>query len=729
MHSDPAAPSLLQILLRRKWLILAFACSTAGAAEIVVSALPVQFTAETSVALDAARTQTLEAAGMVSAPQLDLDRLRTEMEGFRSPTLLEGVVSALALAENPGFCARSEETLPERLRRSLLGAPPPAPPQPCALTTDQAVRLLDRRLAVNNDGRSYLVRVAATAADPALAAAIANAVAQGYLAAQRASSIASSQQADAWLSTYLGKLREQTQEADAAVARYREEHQLLPLRGETIVSQRLAELNSQLTLATSDLAQKQGMLTQMEGSGRSATPRDIGADMPVPALASPVVQSLLEQIAATTATQAELQSRYGSSYPPVRASAAQIERLKQQLREEVRRVSAGVREEVGGLVARRDALLAQLRQLEADAAHQSRENVRLQELQRDADASREQWQHVMVNLRQIDAERGLQQASAHIVVEARPPETPSFPRKKLMVAGTFFAALGVGSLGAVGGSFLSRRFRDVEQVESETGLPVLGVFPRPPGRVAPHDMVLDNPMSLEAEAMQEILIGLARRRADALAGRDAPGAAGHVIMVASAVPGEGKTSFALALGRLAAGASLSVALLDCDMRRPSLPKLVQRREPALAERSLTPAAGIDAHATIDERTGVRVIPVAACVRSPRHFAAPHALAQALRTLRAKYDVVVLDTPPVLAVPDALNLAPLADQVLMLASWRKTPRGTVAAAVERMRRHGNAMTGIVLTKVDLKAFSRSPAGGAFRTGYYAAYQKPGAPIDA
>jgi len=346
--------------------------------------------------------------------------------------------------------------------------------------------------------------------------------------------------------------------------------------------------------------------------------------------------------------------------------------------------------------------------LQAEAARQAQDAVRLQELQRDADADRQLYQSMLIRLKEIDAQQGLQQASARIVVAAQPPEFASFPRTKMMVVGTFLAALGVGALGAIGLSSVSRRFRSVDQLEAETGLPVLGLFPRPPRRAMPHDVVVDQPMSLESEALHAILIGLSRRGP----GGRAP--AKQVVMIASALPGEGKTSFALALGRSATSASLSVALLDCDMRRPSLTRLVAPRDQSNGGpgTDLADVQGVDA--AVDGRSGLHIVPIASCVRNPHELLVPHGIERVLNFLRENYDVVIIDTPPVLAVPDALNLAPFADQILLLSCWRQTPRAALAAAVERLRRSAADVSGIVLTKVDLRQFARHEAA----SGYYA-----------
>lgn len=689
-------PSLLRIVLRQKWKIMAFAVVMSALAFFAIRVLPERYTATAEVGLDARQLQVLASAKVMTIPQLDLDRLRTQIEGFHSPTLVEAVVRQLDLTHNPEFC------LPPAAGglASLWPASQPASaPAACSISPEQAAKQLAAMVSVSNDGRSYTVWVQAVAGNPQLAATIANAYAHAYVTEQRETNSNDMQLADQWLGTYLAKLRDQTQAADAAVARYREKHQLTPLRGETVVTQSLAELNTQLTLATSALADKQSMLRQVKqlASGGAAL------ESSAPALASPVIQNLLEKQASLAATQADLESRYGAAHPLVRAGAAQIQRLRQQIRTEVGKVVSGLTGEVAALAARKAAIAADVQYTLGHAAQQTDEDVKLQGLKRDADADRELYQTMLIRLKEIDAEQGMQRADAHVMVEARPPDFPSFPRVKMMLAGAFLAALGIGSGIAAAVHLLSRRFHDVDQIELETGLPVLGLFPRPARRGLAHDMVVDRPMSLEAEAVQAILIGLSRRRAYEISPQ------GRTVMVVSALPGEGKSSFALALGRAAANASFSVALLDCDLRLPSLGRLVSGsgRESDGAE-------------TVDSRSGLRVVPIASVVDHPHQLLAPQGLRAVVNRLRTQYDLIILDTPPVLAVPDALTLGPLADDVLLLADWQDTPRSAVVAALKRMRRHAIEVSGIVLTKVDLRNFDLSGGGHPYYTKRYRGY---------
>jgi Mrp family chromosome partitioning ATPase len=270
----------------------------------------------------------------------------------------------------------------------------------------------------------------------------------------------------------------------------------------------------------------------------------------------------------------------------------------------------------------------------------------------------------------------------------------------------------------------SRRFRDAEQVEFETGLPVIGIFAKH-GR-APQDVVISHPLSVEAESVHAVLAQIMSRpvRSD--------GPAGRVALVTSALPGEGKSSFCVALGRSAVRSGLSAFVLDCDLRRPAIERFVskdRRKGNAVIESDLPLAAPAEqiaelmSRSGVDERSGLRYLSLANYVKNPHGLLAWPGLPVLIEYLRERYDLVLLDTPPVLAVADALKLGGLADKVLLMIGWIDTPRQAVAAAMRALQRANIAVTGAVMTKVDLRRYAKSSRTDGFYVHHYDGYHQP------
>jgi Mrp family chromosome partitioning ATPase len=178
---------------------------------------------------------------------------------------------------------------------------------------------------------------------------------------------------------------------------------------------------------------------------------------------------------------------------------------------------------------------------------------------------------------------------------------------------------------------------------------------------------------------------------------------GRTVMVTSALPGEGKTSLSIALGRCAARAGLSVVLIECDLRRPT----------ALAACGAPTAASGPPHQNLDKlppsfagpftdlASGMHLIAVTRPVANPHGVLASPGLTELLNRLRGRYDLVILDTPPVLAFSDATRLAALVDDVVLASAWKRTPQDALVAAIRVLQRNGAPIAGIVFSKMRLR----------------------------
>jgi Mrp family chromosome partitioning ATPase len=300
------------------------------------------------------------------------------------------------------------------------------------------------------------------------------------------------------------------------------------------------------------------------------------------------------------------------------------------------------------------------------------------------------------------------------VVEATAPDHPVFPRKMMMTAGAFLAAIGAG----IGGSFMyelaSGRFQDADQVEGEIGLPVLGLFLR--RNRAPHDMVVDEPLSLETEAVHAALTQILRTPPGEPARR------GRTILVTSSLPHEGKSSFSVSLGRAAALAGHSVILLDCDLRRPAIARLLwSAGTPVRRDRMAVPVgpdgAGLLDMVLTDSKTPLRYLTLSSFFSKPRGLSTWGPFIDLWRQARTEYDIVLIDTPPVLATSEATELGSFADDVVMMVALQETPREAANESIRVLRRAGIAVRGTILSKVDLR---RQTERGSLYFKAHAAY---------
>ncbi len=710
----------LQVAMRRKWGIVMFAVLVTALVGAAVRQLPVRYTAGASVMIDPRQPRVSSGESLLPSQIVDLDLLRTYMEALRSPSLVLNVVRQLKLTTVPDYCAAKQgwgDMLSNLLVKPFAHARDGAGrAASCSTSVEAAAKRLAPSLSFSNDGRSYVIAISAVAGSPALAASIANSYADAFIARRRQQQVLLTDQADVWLGTHLARLRADVLTADNAVQQQRQGGQLTSLRGQTLLGQSLSEMNSQLIVASSELAQKRSTLHELEDAARSG----IGADASAPVLASPIIQGLLERESALAAAQAEFRTRLGSANTELVANEAQLARVRLQLRTEINKAVASVRGEVAALESRCASLQNSVQDLQLQVGKQGLAEIRLQDLERDAASARSRYDEAALRLEQIHVEAAMQRADVQLVVEASPPDFPSFPRVRMIVTGTFLAMLGVGAGLACGLELLSRVFSTPEQVEEQTGVHVLGLFPRLLSARRPHDALAADPDTREAEALQAVFASLigGRHHDEARGGR--------VLMVTSALPGEGKTSFSVALGRAAAARGLAVVVVDCDLRRSGMrshfPPGGQgaglAADPDPTPR-LEPNPGF-ADLVIDPVAGLHVLVTRARPDNPHAILASAGLPRALEQLRGKYDVVIIDTPPVLAVPDVLSVAPMADDVVMLVGWRHSPRAAVNAALKALRRGHVQVNGIVLSKVDLRRLARADTDSSYYARLYPSY---------
>jgi Mrp family chromosome partitioning ATPase len=345
-------------------------------------------------------------------------------------------------------------------------------------------------------------------------------------------------------------------------------------------------------------------------------------------------------------------------------------------------------------------LTQQLNANQNNVGQQGNDDVGLQALESNATSARNVYQSATTRLREIEAEQGMAQSDASLATEAIVPDKPDFPHKAVMLAGAFLGSLGLGTVMAFGMGLLSGVFRDADQLEEETGLRMLGVFPKPDGNGAPEDMASGTPVSLHGEALHSALVnmmGAIPTPHDGL---------GKVVLITSAIPGEGKTSFALAVGRSAMRSDLSTILLDCDLRSPSVDRMMHNanRTEIAPDGELGSAGGASVRTlTVDRTTGLHVVPMRT-KNAINQMLSGSVVRNMLQHLRHHYDLIVLDLPPVLAVADALTLAPMADGVVLVVDFQRTPRKAFADAVKMLQRNGAYIAGTVFSKGALQKYA-------------------------
>lgn len=715
---------LFAIFRRRLRLFLALSLLVLVVATIVTMRATLLYTGTASLMIDTRTSQVVDAQQVLSGLSLESPVIDTEIEILKSRQLAERVVDALKLEEDPEFNRALAKPGPvASVLNGIKGLFGAAAPETARERLTERQRLHERervvdavlgRLNIRRAGLTYVMNINFTSENPAKAAQIANTFVERYLLEQLEAKFDATRQANTWLNTRLSELRIEVQQAEAAVESYRSANNLLSASGATLTEQEISTYNQQLATVRAQQAEEEARLrTARAQLARGSTGEDVGE-----ALGSQVVQQLRARRAEVSGRVADLSSRYGPRHPDMLRAQRELADIDAQIQAEIQRIISNLEARVQVARERTGSMAGSLGSARGTLAANNAAAVRLNELQRNAESVRTLYQSFLDRFKETSSQEGMEQSDARIVSRAKIPTGASSPNVPLNLALALVLAVGAGLAGVVLAEMLDSGLTTAEDVERRLGQPSLGALPLlssvadPADRdTPPIDYVLKRPLSAFSEAIRSL-------RASILYSRI--GQATQVIVLTSAMPAEGKTTTAVCLARVAAQSGAKTVLVDCDLRRRNVNRLLGLEpEQGLIE-VLNGAAPLDSALVHDEASGAFILPLASSSFTPRDVFGSEAMDRLLDTLRARFDLVLLDTAPVLAVSDTRILATKADTVVLLARWRKTPEKAIQNALDLVQQTGAHVAGVALSQVDMNAQSRYGYGDPGY--YYADYKK-------
>lgn len=693
---DPFRP-FFQFLKKRGWLI-AVALLTGWLGGILANHLQdKKYTAQANIEISADTSSQfrLEPAQALTDEESDAEKLDTEIEILKSRSLALETIRSLHLERNPDF-----EPLP--------GGRPWDLSEPAV--RQRLISALRGNLSVVRLGHTSIIQVFVTSARPEMASLIANALIDGYIERSFRENYAATVKISGWLDSKLNGLKENLEKSQSRILDLQKDIGVYSLdQTHSILIANLEELNKQYADAEVDRLLKESRLQEIRGSSGNVIDAAVGN-------LDPALQASKQKLVQLTADYTSLSQTYGPDYPRLKTLKAQIEQLQQELGEEEKSQVSRSQKELEAAESNESKLRAALDEQEQKAYSKGEKAMEYELARRDYETNRLLYDGLQQRLQEAGINSGLHSTAIHIVDSADTPFFPSHPRTKVNQAVGASVGFLIGLSLALLLQALDTSLKTMTEIEQGLQLPLLAAIPAvgaedlQPSRFREH---ATTPGASSRSTIAEALRGM---RTSILL--SSPGSPPKVIMVASTRPAEGKSSIASLMAITFALNGSRVLLIDADLRRPAI-HLRFRMGKGLGLSSVLTgkAAAQESIVEWQELPNLHILPSGPVPPLPSELLGSDQMKELLSQLRTEYDFIMIDTPPILAVTDALILGRLADAGILVIRYGKAQKHVVRRCIDLLDRSGAHLLGAAVNVVDFAAPEYSEYYGRKYYQYY------------
>jgi polysaccharide biosynthesis transport protein len=708
---------MARILRRRIRLVALPPVVLVGLALAYVMAVSTLYTATSTVLVDPRRASVVETnQSVLSNFGTDDATIESQTLLIQSVAILDRVVRKLKLTEDEEFTPKPGLLDPIKSLFRSKGPSDGANPEDAARS--RSVEILQKRMKVTRQGTTFLVDINVSSESPQKAATIANAIADAYFEEQVRSKSEATRIAATWLGGQINDLKSRVVTSEKAVEDFRSANNLTVSQGVTVNDQQITDLNNKLIAARVQTAEARAKYDQAQQISKSGgDPGGINA-----AISSEMITKLRTQYADIAKSEADMSSKYGARHPLVANVRAQLRDTQKLINAEIRRILDSTKHDYDVAQSREASLQQSLDQLQGVSTSSGQAQVRLRELQREAEANRTLYESYLARSKEATAQETLEMPDSRIVTKASVPIRPSSPKTMLILGLAIMLGLGAGAVLAFLIDYLDGRVKTLEQAEKISGVPALAAVPsinarelaararRGHDELARYDRstmkllppalqpplmryAIDRPGTFFAEAIRSVRLAIQRTM------RTQPI---KVILVSSSLDSEGKTTLAGNLAQSLATLGIRTLLIDGDLRNPQLTRaLCPRADLGLLEVALGRCTAEQAILT-DRGTGLSILPSTAVkqVEIITELMFSERIVDVLDHLRRQYELIIIDSPPLVPLVDGRALAELADRIILALAWDQTPGEVLTHTMGLLSPVSDRILGTVLTQVDL-----------------------------
>ncbi len=716
---------LVRILRRRRLVFSLVFLLVAVPLVALLFALPRLYTAQTTVMIDPRVEHIVDIKSVLSGLLGDPEAIASEVEVIRSRDVAREVVRALDLTANPEFNPELASsllgTLTAQLRLGLVGASAFMRGQAAGLATalgfqpegfaspaehwaleqsspeyveGRALDLFAKRLTVVGLNKSRVLAINFTSRDPKLAAEIANRIANLYLKHQLSLSVDATKEASDWLGGRLAGLRAEVDRSEKAVERFRTESILRAGLAPDSLDKQSESLSERLVGARAEAAQLRARSTDAEQQLRRGGPQAVLA-----LLNSEVATRLRAEETALTQQAAEFGEQLGPQHPRMRELDDKRKSIAAQISDEARRQLDALRAQLSSAEQQVTALEKEGGRLDGMRSRLTDAEVTLRSLEREAEANRSVLELFLKRYKETE-QSDTTRPSAWIVSRADVPIRASKPNRLLLLAGALAFA---GAGGATAAFYADRRrgsaLVSVDDLRSHLGIETHAAVPlvrRKDARKAHAPQIGAYAELHPASTFGSAVRGLALELMVKLANDGRP----NTVAITSALPAEGKTTISTAVAITLARADRRVLLIDGDLIRGQIHRVLNLpNESGLSEYLEDPLATVPLHRPFPDLP-LQVATAGNAGLGGANTLRVERLLAFIQDASARYDVVIVDTPPTLPVPYSRIVASCAGHTVLIVSWGRTDRQVVRHAAARLASAEAHLSIAVLNRVNL-----------------------------
>ncbi len=662
----------LQILLTRKWMILSITlCGVLIGAMLALRATPM-YKAFATIEIQRQETQIIEGGNVDPVVVADAEYMATQYELLRSRSLAQRVADTLDLPSDPLY-ANQTLTRSERL--------------------DQAANVILKGLRVAPAGRSRVVEVEFISPSPAETARIANAVVDNFIQSNLERKYNTTAYAREFLEERLAATRVALEKSERELVAYAERQGILDLSSGdegsiNLDTNSLVRLNEDLAAAESDRIEKEQRYLQARDNPSSS-----------PLLESDALQALKARESELNARYQELLGKFKPDYPEMVSLRTRIDAIQKEIKTEAQAILIALEGEYKAALAREQSLMARVSQLKDEVQSQRNRRIQYTILKRDVDTNRSQYEALLNRLKEVSIASGVGSSQVSIVDRAVVPKLPFEPNLSRVVIQSLIVSLGLGIAIAFALNFIDDTIKTPEDVRKKLGLPAIGIIPRIGKKSELVMDALDDPKSGISEAFVSARTALEFTT---------DGGAPRSLLVTSTRPSEGKTSSTISLARAFSRIGRSVLIIDADMRKPSF--VVENGSSIGLSGLLTSDATLVENAIQSDTPGLWLLPSGVIPPNPAELLSGGRLRQIIREAEEAFDIVIVDSPPVLSFADAPLLGAACGGATVVVQAGSIRRPAVERTLGRLFESRTNVLGIILMKFDAKT-------AGYDYGYY------------